>query len=61
MAGNLAYCWNHLSVIMSPRSGGSPTQRAGFVLSILCKNQAGRWVIFRDANLLTEGAKPTAA
>ena len=46
-----AYCWNKLSVVMTPRDGGAPVKRSGNVLSILHK-QAGGWVIVRDANLL---------
>jgi hypothetical protein len=29
-------------------------RRAGYALSILRKTAAGRWVLSRDANLLTE-------
>jgi uncharacterized protein (TIGR02246 family) len=47
-----AYCWNKLSIVITPRDGGAPTKRAGNVLSILHK-QAGSWVIVRDANMLT--------
>jgi uncharacterized protein (TIGR02246 family) len=49
--GDWAYCWNHLIVVITPR-GGKPVKRAGNVLSILHK-QHGRWVIVRDANMLT--------
>ena len=51
VAGDLAYCWNHLTVVVTPR-GGKPVTRAGHVLSILRKEH-GRWVIYRDANLLS--------
>ena len=51
--GSYAYCWNHLTVVITPR-GGKPVSRAGDVLSILRKDDDG-WVIYRDANLL---AKP---
>jgi uncharacterized protein (TIGR02246 family) len=50
--GEWAYCWNKLSVTISPEDGGDPVTRAGNVLSILRK-QAGTWRIFRDANMLT--------
>jgi len=49
--GQMAYCWNHLSVTMTPIAGGSPTQRSGHVLSVLRKEN-GAWVIARDANLM---------
>ena len=53
--GNIAYCWNHLTVTMTPRSGNQPSKRhSGNVLSIFRKEPAGNWVICRDANLLTE-------
>jgi uncharacterized protein (TIGR02246 family) len=50
--GEWAYCWNKLSVTISPKDGGDPVTRAGNVLSILRK-QAGAWQISRDANMLT--------
>jgi len=51
VSGNLAYCWNNLTVTVTPK-GGAPVKRAGNVLSILRK-ESGRWVILRDANMLT--------
>jgi len=48
--GDWANCWNHLSVVFTPRGGGKHGERSGNVLSILQKQQ-GR-VIVRDANLL---------
>ncbi len=51
--GNLAYCWNHLTVIVTPQSGGPMKRRSGFTLTILRKQPDGRWVISRDANMLT--------
>ena len=50
--GDRAYLRNHLTVTMTP-PGGAPVQRAGFTLTILRK-QDGRWLLARDANLLTE-------
>jgi len=50
--GDWAWCWNRLSVVVTPRHGGAPVKRAGDVLSVLQK-QAGRWVIVRDANMLS--------
>ena len=45
-----AYLWTKLSVVMTPR-GGAPGTRAGNTLSILQKRN-GKWVLFRDANML---------
>lgn len=50
--GEWAYCWNRLTVVVRPRAGGAAVKRAGDVLSILQK-QEGRWVIVRDANMLS--------
>jgi len=50
--GDWAYCWNRLTVVVSPRNGGASIKRAGDVLSLLQK-QSGRWVIVRDANMLS--------
>jgi len=51
--GDYAYCWNHLDLKFAVASEGSTQQRSGDVLSIFRKEPDGRWVIFRDANLLT--------
>jgi len=51
VVGEWAYLWMKLSVVVTPKKGGSPIKRAGHTLSILQK-QAGAWVIVRDANLL---------
>lgn len=50
--GGMAWCWSHLNVTITPRSGGQPSRRAGHTLSILRKEPAGNWVVIRDANLL---------
>ena len=50
--GEWAYCWNYLTVTFTPKNGAAG-RRAGNVLTVLRK-ESGRWVIFRDANLLTK-------
>jgi len=50
--GDWAYSWNQLTVTMHPADGGTPKRLAGPVLSILRKRPDGRWVFFRDANML---------
>jgi uncharacterized protein (TIGR02246 family) len=52
VAGDWAYCWNFLTVTFTPKNG-VPGKRAGNVLTVLRKEN-GRWVIFRDANLMTK-------
>ena len=53
VAGDLAYCWTHLSVTMIPRDSGDAVHRSGPALTILRKDPDRRWVVFRDANMLT--------
>jgi uncharacterized protein (TIGR02246 family) len=52
VSGNLAYCWNILTVRVIPLSGGNSTVRTGSALSILHKQPDGSWVVVRDANML---------
>ncbi|HWB58917.1 MAG TPA: SgcJ/EcaC family oxidoreductase [Chthoniobacteraceae bacterium] len=49
--GNYAYCWNHLSITITPE-GGAPMRRAGNILSVFRKEAEGKWRLHRDANLL---------
>ena len=53
VANDLAYCWTHLTVTVTPHHEGRPMRRSGNVLSILKKQPDARWVIVRDANMLT--------
>jgi uncharacterized protein (TIGR02246 family) len=55
LLGNWAYLRNYLEVTMTP-SGGMPMRRSGYTLTILRKEPDGRWVLARDANLLTPDA-----
>lgn len=51
--GDWAYCWNHLTVTMTPHQvGATPRRRSGPTLTILRKSN-GRWQVARDANMLT--------
>lgn len=52
VAGNFAYCWNRLQVDITPLQGGSPMRRSGYTLTVLRKEHDGRWVVFRDANMI---------
>jgi uncharacterized protein (TIGR02246 family) len=52
LMGEWAYCWNKLSVKISPPDGSPSIIRAGNSLSILHK-QAGNWRVVRDANMLS--------
>ena len=50
--GDWAFMWTKLKVVMTPSGGATPVTRAGHTLTILNK-QNGKWVLARDANLLT--------
>lgn len=54
IAGDHAFCWSHLSMTITPLQGGSPKRRAGYTLSVFRKESDGRWVLIRDANLLSD-------
>jgi len=49
--GEWAWMHNFLRVTFTP-PGGSPSVRSGHILTVLRKKPDGKWVIFRDANLL---------
>ena len=51
--GDWAYLRNYISMTITP-PGGAPTKRAGYTLTILRKETDGRWLLARDANLVTE-------
>lgn len=53
VSGDLAYARTQLSVTMTPVAGGPPLRRSGPTLSILRRVADGRWLLARDANLLT--------
>ncbi len=56
VSGDLAYCWTQLTVTMMPNDG-APVHRAGPTLTIFRKQADGKWLLFRDAKLLTEDSK----
>jgi len=49
--GDWAWMRNRLRITMTPPQGKAMNHR-GYVLTILRKNAAGAWQIYRDANLL---------
>lgn len=58
VSGDLAYCWNNLTVVVHPAGGGAEIRRTGPALSIFRRTEAGRWVMFRDANMLGPAGRP---
>jgi uncharacterized protein (TIGR02246 family) len=49
--GNWAYLRNYIEMTIAPEQG-APVHRAGYTLTILRKQEDGRWVLARDANLV---------
>jgi len=54
VSGDMAYCWNELSVSMTPLKGGTAMKHSGPVLTIFRKKADGTWILSRDANLLAD-------
>src|SRR5262245_19463974 len=54
--GDWAFMWTKLTIVITPPGGASPITCAGHTLSIL-KKQEGRWVLARDANMLSPVSK----
>jgi uncharacterized protein (TIGR02246 family) len=50
--GDWAYLRSYLEVKMMP-PGGNSVERSGYTLTIFHKQPDGRWLLARDANLLT--------
>ncbi|MFN0197964.1 MAG: YybH family protein [Planctomycetaceae bacterium] len=51
VAGDWAFMWTKLTVVVNPPGGAPSITRAGHTLSVLHK-QDGKWVLARDANML---------
>jgi uncharacterized protein (TIGR02246 family) len=52
MLGEWAYLRNYIQISMTPPDG-TPIKRSGFTLTIFQKQPDGRWLLARDANLVT--------
>jgi uncharacterized protein (TIGR02246 family) len=57
VSGDWAFMWSRLSVVITPADTSQRVERAGHTLTVLRKEN-GRWLLARDANLLT--TVPTA-
>jgi uncharacterized protein (TIGR02246 family) len=56
VSGDLAYCWNELNVTVTGPDGAVVRRVSGPALSVLRRTADGRWVIYRDANMLAPAA-----
>lgn len=52
VSGDLASCWNQLTITIT-LPGKPPVTRSGPILTVFRRNAAGKWELFRDANMLT--------
>jgi uncharacterized protein (TIGR02246 family) len=54
LLGDWAYCWNKLTVQVTPQNGapGGAVTRAGSTLTIF-RRENGAWLLVRDANMLS--------
>lgn len=50
--GDWAFVRNSIDVEVTPRDG-TPARRSGYTLTLFRKQPDGRWLLARDANLLT--------
>ena len=54
--GDWAYLRNYIQLTVTPPQGRA-VRRAGYTLTILRKQPNGKWLLARDANLLTEASQ----
>jgi uncharacterized protein (TIGR02246 family) len=57
-SGDIAYAWSHLSVVLTPKDGGNSWQNSGYALTVFRKSSSGKWLLARDANLMTGAGNP---
>jgi uncharacterized protein (TIGR02246 family) len=50
--GDWAFIRNYIEITVTPSGGGDAVRRKGYTLSILRKQADGKWVLWRDANLV---------
>ncbi len=55
--GNSAYLWSHIRVAVTPPTGGNPLIRSGHTITVF-RRESGKWMICRDANMLTLEKEP---
>ena len=59
VSGDIAYAWSELSVVLTPNNdAGRKWENSGHVLSVFHRSATGKWLLARDANLMTGAGKP---
>src|SRR5690242_7635399 len=57
VVGEVAYSWARDSLSVTPIAGGEVVQLAGHRITVYRKQSDGRWLLARDANLLSPVVK----
>lgn len=52
VVGDWAYLRNFIEITVTP-PGGTPVRRSGYTLTIFRKGDDGKWLLTRDANLVS--------
>ncbi|HTH62437.1 MAG TPA: SgcJ/EcaC family oxidoreductase [Paraburkholderia sp.] len=50
--GDWAFVRNRIDISITPPGAAQAMRRAGYTLTLLRKNESGRWLLARDANLV---------
>jgi uncharacterized protein (TIGR02246 family) len=58
VSGDLAAAWSHLTVMLTPKEGGTTSEASGYVLTVFHHSPSGRWLLARDANLVAGAGNP---
>ena len=59
VSGDMAFTWAELSVAITPPGGSQAIERSGHTLTIF-RRVGGKWLLARDANLLSPVQRPSA-
>ena len=57
VSADMAYAWSKLSVAITPPGASQPMERSGHTLTVF-RRVAGKWLLARDANLLSPVPRP---
>lgn len=58
VVGEVAYARSRDALSVTPRAGGEPTRLAGHRVTVYRKQPSGRWLLARDANVLSPVETP---
>ena len=58
VSGDIATAWSHLTVVLTPKQGGKPSEASGYVLTVFQRSASGKWLLARDANLVAGAGNP---